>query len=198
MIEVRIHGRGGQGAVVASLIIARAAFHDGYHVQVFPQFGVERRGAPVVAFTRLSRQPIRVRSHIYTPHHILVLDPALFAYIDVTAGLRSNGWIVINTPDPPAAFPLLEQWRVATVDGTTIAAEHGIGTVTQPIVNTAMVGAFIRATGLVSWESLVRAIQETMADRAEANTAAARKAFESVQLRLHPALESIQARYMNL
>ena len=195
MIEIRIHGRGGQGAVVASQILARACFYRGYYVQVFPQFGVERRGAPVVAFARIHDAPIRVRTHVYSPHHLMILDPALLNYIDVTSGLKPGGWIVINTSRPPDIEELGRTWRLATVDATTIAIKHGIGTVTQPIVNTTMVGAFIRATGLTGMEHLEKAIRETMPERAEANIAAAREAYEMIQMSPHWAVPAIQQRY---
>ena len=183
MIEIRIHGRGGQGAVVASMILARAAHFEGWRVQVFPEFGVERRGVPVAAFARLDRQPIYLRTKVYRPDHILVLDPALIQFIDVTAGLKENGWIIINSPKPPSAFDFTGSYQVATVDATTIAAKHKIGTATAPIVNTTMVGAFARATGLIMLEAIGHAIEETISGpAAEANVAAAREAFGTVTL----------------
>lgn len=178
MIEIRIHGRGGQGAVVASQIVARAAFLKGHYVQAFPQFGVERRGAPVLAFARLSETPIRLRTHVYSPNHVMVLDEALLEHVDVTTGLQEDGWIVINSSFPPRSFDLHKSWNVATVDATTIAASHGIGTETQPIVNTTMVGALVRATGIVDIDHLVEAIGQTIPKRAEANQNAARDAYE--------------------
>jgi pyruvate ferredoxin oxidoreductase gamma subunit/2-oxoisovalerate ferredoxin oxidoreductase gamma subunit len=180
MIEIRIHGRGGQGAVVASQIVARAAFHKGLYVQAFPQFGVERRGAPVLAFARLSEEPIRIRSHVYKPNHTMILDAALMEHVDVTTGLQPDGWIVINSANPPQSFALNERWNVATVDATMIAAGNGIGTPTQPIVNTTMVGALVRVTGIVGLEDLERAIGETIPKRAENNQKATREAFEKV------------------
>jgi len=180
MIEIRIHGRGGQGAVVASQIVARAAFHKGLYVQAFPQFGVERRGAPVVAFARLSEAPIRLRTAVYNPHHVMVLDEALMEHVDVTTGLDSNGWILINSARSPQSFALSAKWNLATVDATTIAARNGIGTQTQPIVNTTMVGALVRVTGIVGLEERESAIAETIPKRAEANQKATREAFESV------------------
>ena len=194
LVEIRIHGRGGQGAVVASEILARAAFLEGYFTQVFPQFGVERRGAPVLAFARFSRTPIRRRYHVYTPHHVLVLDPVLIRYVDVTEGLHSGGWIVINAPVMPESYTQFTSFRVATVDATRIAARHGIGTATQPIVNTTMIGAFIRVTGLVRWESLERAIAETFPDAAEKNIRAAREAYETVQARTPFVVQGIYRR----
>lgn len=183
MIEIRIHGRGGQGAVVASLILARAAYLEGWEVQVFPEFGVERRGVPVTAFARLDRKPIYLRTRVYRPDHIMVLDPALIHFVDVTAGLARDGVVLINSPKEPAAFEFSDLYRVATVDATAIAARHRIGTATAPIVNTTMVGAFARATGLVSLESVHRAIEKTIPGKAsEANNAAATEAGDLLML----------------
>src|SRR4030042_5189811 len=101
MIEIRFHGRGGQGAVVASKVLAVAFFHESLSVQSFPGFGGERRGAPVMAFLRVDNQPILLRVNIYEPDHIVVLDPTLIGAIDVTSGLRPKGWILINSSHPP-------------------------------------------------------------------------------------------------
>ncbi len=182
MIEIRIHGRGGQGAVIASQIVARAAFHKGLYVQAFPQFGVERRGAPVLSFARLSEEPIRLRSAVYKPHHTMVLDAALIEHTDVTQGLRPDGWIVINSPQPPQSFSLSQNWNLATVDATTIAAAHGIVTLTQPIVNTTMVGALVRVTGIVQLEDLEWAFADTFKKGVEANQKATREAYEKVMM----------------
>lgn len=183
MIEIRIHGRGGQGAVVASLILARAAYLEGWEVQVFPEFGVERRGVPVTAFARLDRKPIYLRTRVYRPDHIMVLDPALIHFVDVTAGLSRDGVVLINSPKEPASFEFSDLYRVATVDATAIAARHRIGTATAPIVNTTMVGAFARATGLVSLESVHRAIEKTIPGKvSEANNAAATEAGDLLML----------------
>jgi 2-oxoacid:acceptor oxidoreductase gamma subunit (pyruvate/2-ketoisovalerate family) len=111
MIEVRFHGRGGQGAVVASKVLAIAFFHEGSQVQSFPSFGVERRGAPILAFLRVDQQPVQLRTNIYNPDHIVVLDPTLVEVIDVTSGLRPGGWIILNTYRPPQEFPQLKTFR---------------------------------------------------------------------------------------
>lgn len=186
MIEIRIHGRGGQGAVMASMILARAAHLEGWNVQVFPEFGVERRGVPVTAFARIDRHPIYLRTKVYNPDHIIVLDPALIHFIDVTAGLREGGWIVINTPEPPSAFEFSDRFQVATVDATDIAARRKIGTRSSPIVNTTMVGAFSRATGMISMDSVKVAIAQTISgDAAKLNFDAALEAFEQLILPLN-------------
>lgn len=171
---------------MASMILARAAHLEGWNVQVFPEFGVERRGVPVTAFARLDRQPIYLRTKVYNPDHIIVLDPALIHFVDVTAGLRQNGWIVINTPALPSAFEFSDRFQVATVDATDVAVRHRIGTQTSPIVNTTMVGAFSRATGLVSMESVKEAIAQTISGvAANLNFEAAQEAFEQLILPLN-------------
>jgi pyruvate ferredoxin oxidoreductase gamma subunit/2-oxoisovalerate ferredoxin oxidoreductase gamma subunit len=136
MIEIRIHGRGGQGAVIASRIIAEAAFYSGMHVQAFPAFGSERRGAPVTAFIRLDSRPILVRSEVYAPDGLIVLDHSLITLglVDITRGLKPDGWILINSTRKPDAFPKLQSYRVATVDASGIAASHGLGTKTAPMI----------------------------------------------------------------
>lgn len=183
MIEIRIHGRGGQGAVIASLILARAAHAQGWEVQVFPEFGVERRGVPVTAFARLDRKPIYLRTRVYTPDHIIVLDPALMKFVDVTGGLKEGGWVVINTTQSPSEFQFKDFFSVATVDASSIAAQHKIGTPTSPIVNTTMVGAFTRATQLISIDAIADAIVETMPGAAAAsNIDAAKEAFGTTSL----------------
>ncbi len=183
MIELRIHGRGGQGAVLASLVIAHAAHRLGRHVQVFPEFGVERRGVPVTAFARLDDRPIRVRTKIYRPDHVLVLDMALARTVAVTEGLKDGGWVVVNASGPEALAGLAsDRFRLAWVDGTAIAAKHKIGTATAPIVNTTMVGAVARATGLYGPAEIAEAMKELFPAYADKNTAAALEAFETVHL----------------
>lgn len=181
MLEIRIHGRGGQGAVVASKVLAGAFFREGKWVQAFPAFGVERRGAPVTAFLRVDEEPIWVRCQIYEPDQLLVLDPTLIEAVDVTQGLQPGGLILINSERPPEAFSLGD-YRVATVDAGTIALQHGLGTREQPIVNTAILGAYARASGLVSLDTVLAEIEESVPLGAEANQAAAREAYERVRI----------------
>lgn len=182
MIEVRFHGRGGQGAVVASEILATAFFLEDKFVQAFPAFGVERRGAPVMAFLRSDTQPIRRRCQIYTPDAVIVLDPTLVNVVDVTAGLKPNGLILVHTERSPEEFAQWRGFRVATVPAGEIAAAHQLGTRTNPIVNTAILGAFASATGWVRLESVLAAIAERIPTRPENNQKAAREAFERVNL----------------
>jgi len=181
MRELRIHGRGGQGAVIASKVLAVALFREGREVQSFPAFGVERRGAPVTAFLRTSGVPIRLRCEVREPRDLIVLDPTLIGAVDVTAGLAPAGGILINSERRPEDYPdLMARFRVATVDASGIAARHGIGSRTQPIVNTAILGAFAAFSGLVSLEAVCAAIREEMPIRPDANVAAAREAASAV------------------
>jgi len=182
MRELRIHGRGGQGSVIASKLLAVALFREGEWVQSFPAFGVERRGAPVTAFLRFDDDPIRLRCEITEPDDLIVLDPTLIDAIDVTAGLKPGGTILINTEKPPEQYSkLLERFRVATIDASGIAIRHGLGTRTQPIVNTAIVGAFAAVFGLIGLETVEAAIDDEVPTKREANYAAAVEAFGAVR-----------------
>ena len=183
MIEIRIHGRGGQGAVIASKVLAAAVFQEGKYAQSFPAFGVERRGAPVMAFTRIDDQPVRIRCQIYEPDHIVVLDPTLIEAVDVTAGLKEGGWILINSERDPTAFDLPARYRVATVDASSIAIKYRLGPKTAPIVNTAILGAFARTTGIVSLEALAQAVREAVPLKPDENVAATKEAYLEVRYR---------------
>jgi 2-oxoacid:acceptor oxidoreductase gamma subunit (pyruvate/2-ketoisovalerate family) len=179
--ELRIHGRGGQGAVVASKFLAVALFREGKWVQSFPAFGVERRGAPVTAFLRVAESPILLRCEITAPDDLIVLDPTLVEAVDVTTGLKPGGTILINSPRNPKSYTnLIDRFQVATVDASAIATRHGIGSKTQPIVNTAIVGAFAAYTGLVGLESVCAAIEEEVSRYTAANIEAAREAAEAI------------------
>jgi 2-oxoacid:acceptor oxidoreductase gamma subunit (pyruvate/2-ketoisovalerate family) len=178
MIEIRIHGRGGQGAVIASEVLASAFFKEGKFVQAFPAFGVERRGAPVTAFTRVDDQPIRIRNFIYEPDHIIILDPTLIESTQVDSGLKENGWIIINTDRPPKTFGRFSKFRVAAVDANRIAVEYKLGSPTAPIVNTAILGAFSKITGMVTVDSLIEAMKEFVPSNKAGNAAAIKEAYE--------------------
>lgn len=184
MEEIRFHGRGGQGAVTSSELLAAALFKEGKFVQAFPAFGVERRGAPVTAFLRIDSAPIRLRCQIYKPDHVVILDPTLIPVVDVTVGLKPQGSILINSDRAPETFIAFMQggWRVATVDASAIAVAHQLGTRTNPIVNTAILGAFARVTGLVSLEAITEAIAEGVPIRPQENIAAAREAYDRVKI----------------
>ncbi len=180
MIEIRFHGRGGQGAVIASKILASALFKEGKHAQAFPAFGAERRGAPVMAFARFDQKLITRRSMVYEPDHVVVLDEPILDVVDVTAGLKAGGWILINSPKPASAFPRFGKFRVATVDANRIAQENGLGTATAPVVNTVILGAFAKVTGLVGLQAILEGIQEYVPGKKEANVSAAKKAYGEV------------------
>jgi 2-oxoacid:acceptor oxidoreductase gamma subunit (pyruvate/2-ketoisovalerate family) len=192
MRELRIHGRGGQGAVIASKLLAAALFHEGRSVQSFPAFGVERRGAPVTAFLRLSDGPILLRCEGTNPDDLIVLDPTLVEAIDVAAGLKPGGTIVINSDRPPESYTeLASQFRVATVDAYTIARHHKLGSKTQPIVNTAILGAFAATTGIVQLDSICLAISEEVPIHPEENVAAAREAADEVRSTARTGVQSV-------
>jgi 2-oxoisovalerate/pyruvate ferredoxin oxidoreductase gamma subunit len=175
MIEIRIHGRGGQGVVVASEILAKAAFQVGLRVQAFPSFGSERRGAPVAAFVRISRAPILHRCEITEPDGVVVLDQGLVlrGLVDVARGLKADGWMLVNSSSPPDRFRTGELVQVATVDASHIAAEHGLGTRAAPIVNTAILGALPALVPDVPLEAILAAIREHAPVAPDANAAAA-------------------------
>jgi 2-oxoacid:acceptor oxidoreductase gamma subunit (pyruvate/2-ketoisovalerate family) len=176
MIEIRFHGRGGQGAVTAARLLAEAAFNEGKYCQAFPSFGAERRGAPVLAFTRIDNKQIRIRTMVYEPNYVVVLDPTLLEVINVAAGLKKGGIIVVNAKEVPEE---LKTWKVATVDATAIALEL-LG---SPITNTAMLGAFAKATKLVSLNSVVKVIEGYFGGKlAEKNVAAVKAAYEQTSI----------------
>lgn len=181
MMEIRFHGRGGQGTVVASKILADALAKEGNYVQAYPEFGVERRGAPVYAFIRIDNKPIYDKSRIYTPDHVVVVDPTLVEAIDVTDGLKPGGIIIINSDRKPEEFNFPDIYRTATINATEIAVKHRLGTLASPIVNTAIVGAVIKILNLCRLESLVKAIREGVPIKPEDNVRAAQEAYEKVQ-----------------
>jgi 2-oxoacid:acceptor oxidoreductase gamma subunit (pyruvate/2-ketoisovalerate family) len=182
MRELRFHGRGGQGSVVASKILAVALFREGRQVQSFPAFGVERRGAPVTAFLRVADGPILLRCEITEPDDLVILDPTLIGATDVTAGLKAGGSVLINSQEPAGSYgDLARRFRVVTVDASGIALRFQLGSKTQPIVNTAILGAFAVTSGLVRLESVCDAILEEVPRKAEANVEAARAAADAVR-----------------
>ena len=178
MKEIIFHGRGGQGAVIASRLLAMAAFKEGKDVQSFPFFGVERRGAPVAAYTRLSSSKIRKREPITEPDYVIVFDSALIDAVDITKGLKRGGVILINSKASPDSFLLSKRFKVFTIDASAIASRHKLGSESAPIVNTSLLGAFAKLTGEIGIESLIGSIIENMAIKADENIKAAREAYE--------------------
>jgi pyruvate ferredoxin oxidoreductase gamma subunit/2-oxoisovalerate ferredoxin oxidoreductase gamma subunit len=180
MVEIRFHGRGGQGTVVAGILLAKAFFRAGYYVQSFPLFGVERRGAPVEAYVRLDREEILLRNNSFTPDHVVVLATTLLEGIDVTRGLKPGGWILLNSPDSCADDQRFSNFRLACVDATEIALSRELGTHTHPIVNTAMAGALARILGAPPLDAVYGAIEEEISEKPAVNIEAAREAYERV------------------
>jgi 2-oxoacid:acceptor oxidoreductase gamma subunit (pyruvate/2-ketoisovalerate family) len=181
MIEIRFHGRGGQGAVVASELLARAAVMNRLHASAFPFFGVERRGAPVTAFCRIDLKPIRLHTEIYYPDYVIVLDPTLVGMTDVLHGLKPDGSVLINTTEAPEDVTSVRWHSLATVDATGIALRHGLGTENAPIVNTAIIGAFARLCPQVPLDSVLESIMKAAPARKEENAEAAREAYDQVK-----------------
>ncbi len=178
MIEVRFHGRGGQGVVVASEVLANAAFRMGFEVSAFPFFGVERRGAPVTAYARIDSRPIRVKSSIYWPDYVVVLDSSLLKGVDVLEGLKQGGSVLINYPSGKRLENMSPRFRYFVLDATKVASSHGIGSATAPIVNTAIMGGFAKMCDLVSLDSILESIRELAPAKEDENVAAAKDAYE--------------------
>jgi len=181
MIEIRMHGRGGQGAVIAAKILASALFKEGKYAQSFPSFGVERRGAPVLAFTRVDAKPVRLRSAIYEPDHLIILDATLIKSTNVFSGLKKGGTILVNASSRVSMFNFPEEYFAASVDAAGIAVKHNIGTKGIPIVNTSILGAFAKFTGIVGIEAVVDAIREGVPIMRDKNAEAAMEAYDSLE-----------------
>jgi pyruvate ferredoxin oxidoreductase gamma subunit len=180
MVEIRWHGRGGQGAVTSAKILADAAFRSGFvGVTSQPSFGAERRGAPITASTRLADEPLRVLSQVTEPDLIVVLDESLLSVAGATAGLKRGGTAIVNTAKAPAELGLRGDLRVVTSDVTGAAQAVDLIVGGQPMVSTAILGAFARATGLVTMESVEAAISHAFSgSAAKKNIEAARIAFD--------------------
>ena len=180
-IEIRWHGRGGQGAVTSGEMIALAAIHEGKFAQAFPSFGPERRGAPVLAFNRINpSQALRVRSGVARPDIVVVLDPGLVTAIDVTDGLKPGGTLIVNSTKSVEELQqeFTGDWKLAAINASAIARELlGVN-----IVNTTMLGALIRATNVINIESLVDPLNERFGARGKSNLEACKRAFDTAVL----------------
>jgi 2-oxoacid:acceptor oxidoreductase gamma subunit (pyruvate/2-ketoisovalerate family) len=178
--EIRWHGRGGQGVVTVSRLLAYGALMEGKHVQAFPEFGPERTGAPILGFTRISDEPIEIHSQVYTPNSVVVLDPTLLTSIDVTEGLVSSGHLVLNSEKK--ASELRSSFKRTdischSVDATRIALD----VLGRPIFNTAMLGALLKVDPLTKLDSVIKALKERFpGPLAEKNAEAIRVAYEKV------------------
>ncbi|MGZ5237241.1 MAG: 2-oxoacid:acceptor oxidoreductase family protein [Caldimonas sp.] len=184
MLQIRIHGRGGQGVVTAAELLSIAAFEQGRHAQAFPSFGSERTGAPVVAFCRIDDKEIRLREPILTPDVLIVQDPTLLHQVDVFQGLVADGYVLINTRHSFNELGLAEiatrfrHERLITVPATEIALKH-LG---RPLPNAVLLGGFAALSGLIRLDAVAHAIRAKFAGKvAEANVAAASEAFEYVR-----------------
>jgi pyruvate ferredoxin oxidoreductase gamma subunit len=179
LIEVRFHGRGGQGAVTAADLLAVAGFKEGYYTLSFPMFGAEKRGTPVVSFLRISDEPIVARDEVYNPDYVVVLDPTVMETVNVVAGLKEGGMLIANYPkgseDLKAELKADDLgFKVATINATKMAME-ALG---RPITNTTMVGAFGGATRLVALETIVEVVKEWFkGELAEKNAKLVEKAY---------------------
>jgi pyruvate ferredoxin oxidoreductase gamma subunit len=180
MLQVRIHGRGGQGVVSGAEVLAVAAFLEGRHAQAFPSFGSERMGAPVMAFCRIDDRPIRLREPVMEPDALIVQDPTLLHQVDLFYGLRPEGIVLINSTRPVEQLGLeglgerLPGVRLSVLPATEIAVRH----VGRPVPNVPLLAAFAALTRLIGIESVIAAIRDKFPQRlADMNVAAAREAY---------------------
>ena len=182
MIEIRFHGRGGQGAVTSAEVLATAAINSGKFAQAFPSFGPERRGAPVIAFSRISEEKILNRTKIYNPDIVIVLDPSIMKIVNVASGIKKGGLVVANTTKSPeqlyAEFNIANI-RIATVNATKIALEI----LRRPITNIVMLGAVLKIEPLVSIESLVSPLEARFGKIAAKNIEACKIAYNKVNFK---------------
>ncbi|TBR23909.1 pyruvate ferredoxin oxidoreductase [bacterium] len=182
MLEIRFHGRGGQGTVLAAKMLADAVLRSGRgECMAIPEFGVERRGAPVLAYARISDGPIRVRSRIYFPDAVVVLDPLLSLSPLVVAGLKPGGAVVANSDKSAEELAVGRPgFRWYPVPAKEIALRHGLGSKTSPMVNTAICGALVAALQVADFPALEAAIRESVPVKFDQNVAAAREGYEAV------------------
>ncbi|MBE0489356.1 MAG: 2-oxoacid:acceptor oxidoreductase family protein [Halomonas sp.] len=183
MLQIRIHGRGGQGVVTAAEMLSIAAFEEGRHAQAFPSFGSERTGAPVVAFCRIDDQPIQIREPILAPDVLIIQDATLLHQVDVFQGLKPEGYVLINSRRPLEELGLEEiterfrRERLITLSATDIALKH-LG---RPLPNAVLLGGFAALTGLVGLDGVTHAIEHKFrGEIVRRNIAAATEAYEAV------------------
>ena len=180
-VEIRWHGRAGQGAVTSAELLAKAAISEGKYAQAFPAFGPDRRGPPVVAFNRISAtKPIRVRAGITEPDVVVLLDETVLRVVNATEGLRKDGIVIVNSRKPEGELRAIlgHRWLVATIDATRIARE----TLGVPIVNTTMLGALVKACGVVKVESLIEPLMERFGRAADRNINSIKRALEETAI----------------
>jgi pyruvate ferredoxin oxidoreductase gamma subunit len=191
MFQVRIHGRGGQGVVTAAEMLSIAAFEEGRHAQAFPSFGSERTGAPVVAFCRIADKEIRLREPIMEPDALIIQDPTLLHQVDVFAGLKKDGYILINTTKTFEQLGLgdfVRDWhpeRLCTVSATELSIKH----VGRPVPNVPLLGGFAAVSSIIKLESVAMAIRDKFSGKvADGNIAAATEAYNIVRAEMEEAL----------
>ena len=189
LIEIRWHGRGGQGAKTAALLLADAALASGKHIQAFPEYGPERMGAPVASFDRISSSPIRLHSGVTNPDIVIVLDPTLMDTVDVTEGMSSGGTLLVNIDKSPAEvknlFGIAADIKVCTVDASGISVD----TIKRDIPNTPMLGALVKATGILNFNEMIADTRKklekkfkTKPEVIEGNLKAIERAYNEVKI----------------
>jgi pyruvate ferredoxin oxidoreductase gamma subunit len=193
MFEIRVHGRGGQGVVTATEMISVAAFEEGRHAQAFPSFGSERTGAPVVAFCRISDREIRLREPIMKPDALIIQDPTLLHQVDVFAGLKSDGYVLLNSHHSIEELGLgdliknFDATRFCTLPATDLGLKH-IG---RPIPNMPLIAGFAALSGIIKLESVILAINEKFTGKvAQGNIAAATEAYNLVKVMMRTPFSS--------
>lgn len=181
--EIRWHGRGGQGAVTSANMLAEAAYHAGFRgVMSAPTFGAERRGAPITASTRIAPRPLRCLSQVEYPDMIVVLDDSLLTTVNATNGLAPDGFVVVNSSSEPEELGLGNGYRIAVADANHIAREVGLIISGTLMINTAMLGAVARASGLIKLEHIEKALNSIFSPRAASkNFEAARLTYEQTR-----------------
>jgi len=185
LIEVRWHGRGGQGAVTASKLLATSALAEDKYIQAFPEYGPERMGAPIQSFTRISKTPIKIHCHVVNPNIVVVLDPTLLGVVNVTEGLADDGVLIVNTEESPAQIRKklnLKGRKVYTVEASKIAQE----TIGRMLPNTPLIGALIKVTELLSLENVLADIKGKFSKKfsskvVEGNVNAIKRAYQEVK-----------------
>ena len=192
MFQVRIHGRGGQGVVTAAEMLSVAAFGEGHNAQAFPSFGSERTGAPVVSFCRIDNKEIRLREPIMEPDALIIQDPTLLHQVDVFAGFRHDGYVLINTTKTFAELGLAQLLESCRADHlcTVAATEIGLKHIGRPIPNVPLLGGFAAVSGIIKLESVIKAINSKFSGKVAAgNIAAATEAYETVLAEMQAAAQ---------
>ena len=182
--EIRWHGRGGQGAITAAKIVAEAAYLKGYRgVTAAPSFGAERRGIPVSASTRISQEPVMIMSQVEKPNVVVVLDHTLLKYEEVTNGLDSEGWLVVNSWQHPKELGINGDFNIATADATKVCRELRLTVAGLTMVNTAILGAFVRVSEMVDMECIQEAVRQRFSNSAiDVNLTAIMRTYEITEL----------------